>query len=70
MWDMKISVSFQLRSSSLALMTHLTARRRLVKADKIQGYGLSFKYFGVIWMGKKNSFPSGKAVRESAMQET
>ena len=66
MWDVKISVSFQLRSSSLALMTHLTAWRRLVKVDKIQGYGLSIEYFGVIWLGKKNSFPSGKAVRKSA----
>lgn len=55
MWDMKISVSFQLKSSSLALMTHLTAWRRLVKVDKIQGYGLSIEYFGVIWLRKTAS---------------
>ena len=47
-------------------MTHKTAWRRLVKAEKIQGHGLSIEYFGVTWLGKKNSFRSGKAVRESA----
>ena len=41
-----------LQEASCSLTAHLCQRGWVVNNNKVQGYGLSVKYLGVVWLGK------------------